>query len=232
MPKLFVGTDGGVFVLTHDGQAAEREEGPQSVSFLAVGQERLYAISGQENNTTQVSSSSGGALWERTGESGWNLVNQSPVQERVWSFAADSRVPGRLYIGVGPAMLHISDDGGASWTACNALRSIPGYDTWSFPPPPHIPHVRSIAPDPNVAGAVYIGVEEGGVYRSADRGLTWENLNEGLYSDVHTVAPTGKEGRMYATTGTGFHRKVCGPARWWRKSSAHQTAPLCWSQPG
>jgi hypothetical protein len=37
--------------------------------------------------------------------------------------------------------------------------------------------VRSVAPAPQGVGAVYIGVEEGGIYRSADRGETWESLN-------------------------------------------------------
>ncbi len=213
MSRLFIGTDGGVFVLDN-GKEVVREEGPPAVSFLAVGQEHVYALTGQEENPTQVSSSSTGVLWERAGKGGWRLINRHPVQERVWSFAADPRVAGRLYLGVGPALLYISEDGGESWTARDAIRRIPGYDTWSFPPPPHIPHVRSIASDPEEAGAVYIGVEEGGVYRSADHGETWEGLNEGLYSDVHTITPAPQEGRLYATTGVGFHRSDDSGAHW------------------
>src|SRR5262245_2544873 len=45
---------------------------------------------------------------------------------------------------------------------------------WTVPPPPHIPHVRSVAPGPKVVGAVYIGVEEGGINLSEDRGETWD----------------------------------------------------------
>jgi photosystem II stability/assembly factor-like uncharacterized protein len=115
---------------------------------------------------------------------------------------------------VSPALLYRSDDGGETWTACVSVRRIPGYERWTFPPPPHIPHVRSIAPDPLVEGAVYIGVEEGGVYRSPDGGETWESLNEGLYWDVHAVLPGPDGQRLYATTGGGFYRSDDGGRRW------------------
>jgi len=141
-------------------------------------------------------------------------VHERPVTEDAWAFAADPRVPGRLYLGVSPALLYWSDDGGASWRACEAIRRIPGYERWTFPPPPHIPHVRSVVPDPQVIGAVYIGVEEGGIYRSADEGETWESLNEGLYWDVHTVTPAPDGTRLYATTGRGFYRSDDGGEHW------------------
>jgi hypothetical protein len=34
---------------------------------------------------------------------------------------------------------------------------------------------RSVAAHPQALGAVYIGVEEGGIYRSTDRGETWKS---------------------------------------------------------
>ena len=40
--------------------------------------------------------------------------------------------------------------------------------------------VRARAADPKAPGGVFIGVEEGGIYRSADGGETWRGLNEGL----------------------------------------------------
>ena len=113
--------------------------------------------------------------------------------------------------------------------ACEAIRRISGYERWTFPPPPHIPHVRSVAPDPQVVGAVYIGVEEGGIYRSADRGETWESLNEGLYWDIHTVTPAPDGTSLYATTGRGFYRSDDGGRRWqqlMRGLDRHYTVPL------
>jgi len=201
MSELLIGTNNGVLRLGHDGNL-QREEGPPTVAFLTCAHEAVMVVT-QE-----------GALWRRTGADGWQLVHERPVTEDAWAFAADPRVPGRLYLGVSPALLYWSDDGGASWRACEAIRRIPGYERWTFPPPPHIPHVRSVVPDPQVIGAVYIGVEEGGIYRSADEGETWESLNEGLYWDVHTVTPAPDGTRLYATTGRGFYRSDDGGEHW------------------
>jgi hypothetical protein len=201
MSELLIGTDSGVFRVGND-RHIEREEGPSTVAFLSHAHQGAMALT-QE-----------GALWRRTGASAWELVHRRPVEEDVWAFAADPRLAGRLYLGVSPALLYWSDDGGVNWRACETIRRIPGYESWTFPPPPHIPHVRSVAYDPRVVGAVYIGVEEGGIYRSADRGETWESLNEGLYWDVHTVTPGGDGARLYATTGRGFYRSDDGGGRW------------------
>ncbi len=213
MADILIGTDEGIFRLDGGSKDIQQETGPSSIAFLAPTQAGVFALSrvGASTNSWSAPKS---ALWLRKDKNDWKLVNEHPVEEEVWSFAADSRVEGRLYLGVSPALLYRSDDGGKSWTACESIRQIPGYEQWTFPPPPHIPHVRFIAPDPQVVGAVYIGVEEGGVYRSADAGETWESLNEGLYWDIHTVVPSPDGTRMYATTGKGFYRSDDGGHHW------------------
>lgn len=211
MTELLIGTVGGLMSVSVDGGAASSSprpvDGPPSVVFLARGADGVYALTRD------------GALWAQRGGDAWRPVNERPVPDEVWSLAADTRLPGRLYLGVAPALLYRSDNGGATWTACESMRDIPGYERWTFPPPPHIPHVRSIAPDPLAAGALYIGVEEGGVYHSPDGGETWMSLNEGLYWDVHTVTPTSEGGPLYATTGGGFYRSDDG-GRGWRHITA------------
>jgi len=198
--KVLIATEEGVFALAEEGQA-EKETGPESAAFVSAGPDAAYAVT------------VAGALWRRD-EGGWDLINDEPVNEAVWSFAADPQVAGLVYLGVHTAALHRSTDGGATWKACEGIKDIPGHDGWSFPAPPHVPHVRSIAPDPLVAGGVYIGVEEGGVYRSIDEGETWESLNEGLYWDVHTILPTTEPGLLYATTGDGFYRSEDAGQHW------------------
>lgn len=199
MVHLLAGTTDGMFCLTDGGVA--REGSLPAPRFLARSASAVFALAADN------------AVWRR-GEAGeWSCVSARAVDEEVWAFAADPRLPDRLYLGVAPALLYRSDDGGASWTACDSVRQIPGYERWTFPPPPHIPHVRSIAPDPAVTGGLYIGVEEGGVFRSPDGGRTWLSLNEGLYWDVHTVTPTAGE-RLYATTGGGFYRSDDRGDRW------------------
>jgi photosystem II stability/assembly factor-like uncharacterized protein len=212
MSELLAATASGVFRLGPAG--AELEQGPGNVQFLARGAGVVYAVTDDA------------ALWRRDG-GGWRGVNEKTVPDEIWSFAADPRLPGRLYIGVSPALIYRSDDSGATWTACESLKRVPGYETWTFPPPPHVPHVRSIAPDPKVAGAVYIGVEEGGVWHSPDGGDSWESLNEGLYWDVHTVVPAPSGPDLYATTGAGFHFSADAGAHWEHVPTPHRyTVPL------
>jgi len=204
MSDLLIGTDSGVFRLGNGTKDIQQEPGPSKVTFLIAVPAKVFGLT-REN-----------ALWVRTDDSGWQLVNECPISEEVWSFAADPRMDGRLYLGVSPALLYRSDDGGKSWKACESMRRIPGYESWTFPPPPHIPHVRSIAIDPKVVGAIYVGVEEGGVYYSSDGGETWESLNEGLYWDVHMVNPAADGLRLYAVTGGGFHRSDDDGHHWRR----------------
>ena len=202
MSDILLGTDAGILRLASRGSELRTEEGPPAAFWFAKDSERVFAMT-QE-----------GALWSETGAGSWSLVNSKCVAEDVWSFGADPKVKGRLYAGTAYAFLYISDDGGSSWKCCESIKSIPGYETWTFPPPPHIPHVRSISADPKVAGAVYIGVEEGGIFRSEDDGDTWQGLNEGLDWDVHTVRPLPGTSTIYATTGVGFHRSDDNGAHW------------------
>jgi photosystem II stability/assembly factor-like uncharacterized protein len=212
MPDLLAATTDGIFEIR--GVETRREDGPQSVHFLSRGPAAVYAVADD------------GALWRRA-MGHWALLNSQPIHDEVWSFAADPHLGGRLYLGVSPAMFYCSRDEGSTWTACESVKRIPGYETWTFPPPPHIPHVRSIAPDPAVYGGVYIGVEEGGVYRSHDGGDTWEGLNEGLYWDVHTVVPAKSSHELYATTGAGFHYSADGGGHWTHVPLGHRyTVPL------
>ncbi len=199
MLRLLAGTTEGVFRVTDGG--AVREETLPAARFLSRSARAVFALTAEN------------AVWSRGSDGEWTCLNPHAVDEEVWAFAADPRLPDRLYLGVSPAMLYRSDDGGVSWTACDSLREIPGYESWTFPPPPHIPHVRSIAADPAVTGGVYIGVEEGGVFRSPNGGRTWLSLNEGLYWDVHTVTPAAGE-TLYATTGNGFYRSDDRGDRW------------------
>src|SRR5579871_4854474 len=142
MARLLAGTADGILSLGDDGTRSEG--GVPAPRFLARTANAVFACT------------AGNAVWRREPDGIWTCVTAHAVDEEVWTFAADPRLPGRLYLGVSPAMLYRSDDGGARWTACESVKRIPGYETWTFPPPPHIPHVRSIAPDPAAPGGVYI----------------------------------------------------------------------------
>src|SRR5205823_10078840 len=136
-----------------------------------------------------------------------------------------------VYVGTLPAMVYVSENGGRSFRELSTFRSIPDAAHWTFPPAPHAPDIRAIVLDARVPDEILVGVEEGGVVRSRDRGETWEDISgpsrdeayptgndpagiqpyqpgkhiEGrVYRDVHTVIrdPSNLD-RIYAATGFG-----------------------------
>ncbi|HLY32307.1 MAG TPA: hypothetical protein VKQ36_14860, partial [Ktedonobacterales bacterium] len=77
--------------------------------------------------------------------------------------------------------------GGETWAERPALGEIPSKPTWSFPPRPWTHHVRWIECDPHTPGKLYVAIEQGGVMRSLDDGLTWEDRKPGAEIDGHTL---------------------------------------------
>ena len=128
----------------------------------------------------------------------------SPLQD-VWAIAIDPADPDVLIAGTRPAQFHRSTDAGLSWTPLIAPGVIPLSDVNAGPT-----RVTQILFDPVDDGTVWAAVEVGGIYRSTDRGQSWEYKDKGLISgDVHGLAvvqqPDGRK-VLFATTNRGLHR--------------------------
>ncbi|HUY17698.1 MAG TPA: hypothetical protein VMV15_00610 [Candidatus Binataceae bacterium] len=158
-----------------------------------------------------------GAL-ARSRDGGRNWTDITPglgADEDVWALGTPPGRPGELFVGTSHARIFRSTDHGQRFRECTAFLKVPGRDRWSFPPPPHIPHVRSISFDPSDSATMYVGVEEGGVYRSRDLGESFEPLNKGIYTDLHTIVVDPADSRrLYATTGDGFYLSQDAGASW------------------
>lgn len=139
-------------------------------------------------------------------------------QYRIWE--GDARAcaigpDGKFYVGIEPAMVYRSDDDGETWKRLNQIDQLPTREKWYFPPPPHLPHVRSIDFLSGDDTSVLVGVEVGGVLLSHDYGDTWEELNNGVDVDVHTVRPNpSKAGHLIAVTGGGVYISEDGGQSW------------------
>jgi photosystem II stability/assembly factor-like uncharacterized protein len=122
---------------------------------------------------------------------------------------------GIVWAGTEPSALFYSEDGGQTWQERPALTQLPSAPTWSFPPRPWTHHVRTIAPDPVVAGRLFVGIELGGVMRSEDGGQTWEDRKPGSQHDAHTlrVHPLAP-GRVYEAAGGGYAESRDGGVTW------------------
>ncbi|MBX9843399.1 MAG: hypothetical protein K2Z80_16490 [Xanthobacteraceae bacterium] len=128
----------------------------------------------------------------------------SPMND-VWSIAVDPADPDVLLAGTRPAAFYRSTDAGRTWKAVTPPGVIPLSDVNAGPT-----RVTQILFDPVDSGTVWASIEVDAIYRSRDRGETWERKDKGLVSgDVHGLAvmklPTGGKA-LLATTNRGLHR--------------------------
>ncbi|MBL0422922.1 glycosyl hydrolase [Ramlibacter sp. AW1] len=122
---------------------------------------------------------------------------ESPANDMtVWALAIDPSDPRHVFAGTGApqraAMFH-SADGGNTWRRL-------GVELPEFCRGVNRPRILSICIDPDNGRDVWFGVEEGGAWRSRDRGESWERVDtEGSgigSSDIHAIAvlPAGPGG--------------------------------------
>jgi hypothetical protein len=153
-------------------------------------------------------STDGGRIWH-------DLTPAFLRDEEVWAIATSVHRTGELLIGTSHARVFRSADAGRNFTECSAFFKLPGRDRWSLHVTPYVPRVRTIAYDPADPDTFYVGVEEGGVFRSSDGGASFQQLNHGLPSDIHCIAPDPAEStRLYAATGHGVYISGDGGSSW------------------
>ena len=195
MARLYAAGEAAVAVVEGDLVRLTLEgRGTQCLAVDPGDPDILYAGTSDEG---LFKSEDGGVGWE----------GLSGIEHRRITSVAVSPVDGVVYAGTEPSALFVSRDGGASWRELEGLRSLPSAPTWSFPPRPWTSHVRAIAlshEDPNL---VVAGIELGGVVRSADGGLTWQDQRPGAYADCHALAAhPAAPSLLYEAAGGGFAR--------------------------
>src|SRR5262249_44576923 len=126
-------------------------------------------------------SDDGGASW-RDPASGIRFADgRGRSVERIWFVKRDPRKSARLYAGVDPGALFVSDDRGESWREVPALTDHPTRDRWT--PGGGGLMVHSIVFDPSRPSRVTVGLSAAGVFRSDDDGATWTPRNTGLLAE-------------------------------------------------
>jgi hypothetical protein len=192
---------------------------------------RLYAATVTEIHV----SDDGGASWKWLPSGGIDFRD-------IWAMTVHPTRPHELYVGTLPAAVFVSESGGRSFRELSTFRQLPDYHKWTFPPPPHVAHVRCITLDARVPDEILVGIEEGGVARSRDRGVSWQDVSgprsptaypkvndpagilpyemgqheDGrVYRDVHWVIrhPT-KLDKFYSSTGLGTYWTEDGGKFW------------------
>jgi hypothetical protein len=115
----------------------------------------------------------------------------------------------RLYLGTEPVGLFVSSDRGSSWSELDGIAALRS-ENWTFPPPPHEAHLKSIALDPVGGDSLYACVEQGGLFHSSDGGTTFVELpnvampDDTSGKDIHRVViDPSQPDRLYCTGGDG-----------------------------
>ena len=218
------------------GQAEILNSALEGETLREVGQDpknrnRLYAAT-----LTEIHQSDDGGL-------SWKWVPSGAIDHRdIWTMQVHPTRSEELYVGTLPAAIYVSENGGRSFRELSAFRQLPEYNKWTFPPPPHTAHIRCITLDARVPDEIIVGIEEGGIARSRDRGESWEDISgpqspaaypdyndpsgelpyqmgkheDGrVYRDVHWVIrhPRNLE-TLYASTGLGTYWTDDGGKFW------------------
>jgi len=173
----------------------------------------------------------------------WQWLPSGGIDCRdIWCMAVHPTRANEIYVGTLPAAVYVSGNGGRSFSELSRFRDLPDYNKWTFPPGAHVAHARCIVLDARVPDEIIIGIEEGGVARSRDRGATWEDISgpssptafpkvndpagivpyemgkheEGrVYRDVHWVTRHPKDlNTLFASTGIGTYRTNDGGRTW------------------
>ncbi len=228
---ILVGTKKGAFIFESD--AARRSwnlRGPYCDAWPiqhvagdpATG--AIYAGGGNEWFGPAVWKSTDlGESWTHSSEGLAYQEGETPIKS-VWSLAPSH---GRLYAGVEPAGLFLSDDEGQSWKHVNGLRDHPTREHWMPGGGGLILH--SLVPNPDNERELWVGISTAGVFHSADGGETWEPRNQGTRCDflpeeqrypefgqcVHCLAmAAGRPQRLYQQNHCGMYRSDDGGKSW------------------
>ena len=232
--RLCVGTAKGIVILDPDrgGRPLMVSADPASVWCMAQDSSDPNLLYAGSISNAQAGSARGRGSLARSSDGGrtWQDITPGALRDdEIWAIATPADSPGEVFIGTSHARILRSLDGGDLFRECAAFLKIPGRERWGFPPPPHIPHVRSIAFDRANPLVIYVGVEEGGVYRSPDRGRSFEPLDRGVYFDIHCVAADPSDPKsLFVTTGRGFYFSGDAGASWHHVTglSRSYTVPL------
>jgi photosystem II stability/assembly factor-like uncharacterized protein len=135
-----------------------------------------------------------------------------------------------IWAGTMDGLLHITRDGGKSWT--NVTANVPGLPKWST--------ISNIEPSKYDAGTAYISVDahlindrDPYIYRTSDFGRTWTRISsdipKSVFSYVHVVREDPvRKGMLYAGTENAIYVSLDNGGRWIEINGALPHAPVSW----
>ena len=216
------------FVATIKGVARVERSAPGAawqVTHEALVEKHISSLLREPRSGKLVAGSHGdGGVWINDDGVGiaWRDASKGISNRNIYALAQRRSESGvTLFAGAEPASIFRSKDLGESWCDLPGLRSVRDTDKWSFPPPPHIAHVKSITIHPTRPATLFACVEQGALLKSEDDGRTWFELtdysrpDDPTYRDIHRIEVHPKYPDIaYLTTGVGTYRSDNGGCTW------------------
>ena len=233
---LLVGTTKGAFLLRSSATRARWDvAGPyfHGQAIYAInydhrqGRHRLWAATHTFWGTLLRSSDDFGKTWINPQEANVRFpLDSGAALKNIWQIALGRETePHTLYCGVEPAALFSSDDDGETWSLVRGLFDHPHRPRWL--PGNGGLALHTIVLDPLEPKRMYVAISSGGVYRTDDRGQTWQARNRGIrvvhmpekYPEfgqcVHKIVMhPAKPERLFLQNHWGLYRSDDGAATW------------------
>lgn len=218
--RIVVGTLNGVATLSR-----QRPDQPWTLAGRALAGRHVGALVFEPGSGRLFAGVHGdGGLWVSDDDAGTDWRQLTDGLDRAHIYALSARRVGErvtLFLGTSPAGLYRSDDLGGTWRELAAIHDVPHSDKWTFPPPPHIPHVKDIVFHPRDAGTLYVLVEQGGLLKSTDDGESFIELaaystpDDTAYRDVHRLLIDEADPDLFhLAAGEGLYRSADGGETW------------------
>lgn len=232
---VLVGTRKGVFILRSN---ANRKNWQLSEPYLdgndifhvvydQRGESTLWAVMNNPVFGSEILRSTDFGITWHGSEAGPQFKPESELTlSRIWHFK-----PGRAdephiaYLGVEPASLFKTENGGDSWSEIDALTSHPSRNHWA--PGFGGLCLHSIILDESNSNRMWVGISSAGVFGTQDNGATWKPMNNGVRADFmpeifpevgqcphKVVAHPAEPDTLYQQNHCGFFRTDDGGKQW------------------
>lgn len=200
--RLYIGMHEGVCAVITEDQGKTWRQGP--VTALAHAAARLTS-SPVDPNRAYLAAYEAGVYRTDDGGLSWKHLGSYPT-DYAHSVLAHPSEAETVYVGSEPAALFRSSNGGDSWEECAGFRTVPESSQWYFHSETRDSHVRDLRVSPNDSNYLYAGIEVGGMVRSRDGGVSWQQL-PGIDDDIHCVNLSGdRPSSVYVATANGPFR--------------------------
>ncbi len=199
--KAYAATMQSVWFSEDEGQSWNRLLTPTGGFY---NEARVWAVHTHPDRPGEVLAGSDQGLYRYTEEKGRFDYIPSPMDSlHILQIAQDPHDPDFIVCGTRPGEIFITEDNGENWVRSNLDAST---ECWFI----NTSRITSIHFDPRDHDTIWITVEIDGVFRSKDRGKSWEIVIRGLHdNDTHDLVFRDHEDGSRAilcSTEDGVHR--------------------------